>query len=176
MKNGKLTNEEFADMKNHTTLGYETLCKFESLDEEVKIVSLQHHERLDGSGYPKGLKGNEIHLFAKIVAIADVYDALTSERCYRRIMSNYKAYDIIKSDVETKFDKQIFDNLLQSVAIYPNGVIVKLSDGTHGIVKKQNIDNRFRPVIRVIDDRDRQNIKLFDVDLSKNMNVNIVNS
>lgn len=174
LKNGKLTNDEFADMKKHTILGYEALCKFENLSDSVKVISLQHHERLDGSGYPNALKEDDIHLYAKIVAVADVYDALTSERCYRRIMSNYKAYDILKSDAGVKFDMKIFESLLQSIAIYPNGIIVKLSDGTHGIVKRQNPGMRFRPLIRVIDDRDRQNIKLFDLDLSKNMEISIV--
>lgn len=165
LKNGKLTNDEFEDMKEHTVLGYETLCDRSNMSETAKIISLQHHERLDGSGYPKGLRGDEIHPFAKIVAIADVYDALTAERCYRRSMSNYSAYSILKKDAGIKFDAKIFEVFMQNIAIYPNGAIVQLSDGTHGIVKQQNKDLKFRPIVRVIDDRDKQNIQLYDLNL-----------
>lgn len=75
----------------HPSLGYEALEKKHLISDASRLVVLQHHERLDGCGYPDGLKGEEIHPYAQIVAISDVYDALTSERCYRKSLSNYRA-------------------------------------------------------------------------------------
>lgn len=175
LKNGKLTEDEFENMKGHTILGYEALGRIQGLSEDIRRIALEHHERLDGSGYPRAIKGKQIHRYAKIVAVADVFDALTAERCYRHSMSNYKAYMIMKSDVGIKYDTEVFESLIKNIAIYPNGLVVKLSDGTHGIVKKQNKTEQFKPVIRVIDDRDRLNIKLYDLDLSVRDDITIIN-
>lgn len=91
LKSSALTQEEFNHIKLHPSLGYEALEKKHLISDASRLVVLQHHERLDGSGYPDGLKGEEIHPYAQIVAISDVYDALTSERCYRKSLSNYRA-------------------------------------------------------------------------------------
>lgn len=91
LKSSALTQEEFNHIKLHPSLGYEALEKKHLLSDASRLVVLQHHERLDGSGYPDGLKGEEIHPYAQIVAISDVYDALTSERCYQMSLSNYRA-------------------------------------------------------------------------------------
>lgn len=165
LKDGKLSDDEFSNMKEHSLRGYEILQERTSMSEEARNIALQHHERLDGSGYPYGLFGEQISKLARIVAVADVYDALTAERCYRKSMSNFKAYTIIKQDVGRKYDEEVFKKFMLNIAVYPNGVIVHLSDGTHGIVSSQNKGMPFRPVVRVIDDRDKQNIRLYDLNL-----------
>lgn len=173
-KKGKLTDEEFENIKEHPVLGYDVLCKYSDISNNAKIIALQHHERLDGSGYPKGIKSEDITTYSKIVAISDVYDALTAERCYRKSMSNKEAYEIIISDVGSKFDKEIFEMFMMNVAVYPNGTVVNLTNGMHGIVKKQVKNHPLRPLVRVVDDRDKNNIKLFDLDLSESDNINII--
>jgi len=111
LKPGKLTVDEFEIMKTHTTIGGEILDN--STDYPViysgKIIALQHHEKYDGNGYPNGLKGEEIHLYARIIAIADVFDALTSERVYKKAFSVEKAMEIMQEGRATHFDPHLFD-------------------------------------------------------------------
>lgn len=175
-KNGKLTKEEFEHIKLHPGLGYRMIQKNVNLTEDSRKIALQHHERMDGSGYPNGLKSDEIHLFSKIVAVADMFDALTAERCYRKSMSNYNAYKILTNDVSNKkIDSSLLALLLKNVAIYPNGIIVYLSDGTLGIVKSQNPELPFHPIVRVIKNkRNDGQVALYDVDLKKSTNITIV--
>lgn len=176
LKSSALTQEEYNHIKLHPSLGYEALEKKHLLSDASRLVVLQHHERLDGSGYPAGLKGDEIHPYAQIVAISDVYDALTSERCYRKSLSNYRACRILQEDVRSgKLNGAYLDALLSNVAIYPNGIVVYLSDGTHGIVKSQNPGFPYQPVIRVIDDRDLDGkVSVYDLDLATRTDVSIV--
>lgn len=175
-KNTTLTREEYSHVKEHSTFGYTLLKENEALSDEVKLIVLQHHERLDGSGYPAGLAGDAIHPYAQIIAIADMFDALTTERCYRKSMSNYKTYKILTTDAaEGKLNSDMLDHLLAHIAIYPNGIIVNLSNGTHGIVKNQNPGHPFRPIVRIIDDTHGiDNIRLYDLDLAKRQDIEIV--
>lgn len=175
LKAASLTQEEYSHIKEHSSLGYTFLRHNRALSEEAKLIALQHHERLDGSGYPKGLKGDEIHLFARITAVADMFDALTTARCYRKSMSNHKAYDILTEDASKgKLDRKLVSCLFDQVAIYPNGIIVYLSNGTHGIVKQQNLGQPFRPVVRIIDDtRGIENVTLYDLDLAEHKELTI---
>ncbi len=175
LKATSLTPEEYSHIKEHSTFGYALLKNNSSLAEEAKLIALQHHERLDGSGYPAGLKGDHIHLFARITAIADMFDALTTARCYRKSMSNYKAYKILTEDADTgKLDKNLVNLLFHHVAVYPNGIIVYLSDGTHGIVKQQNPGQPFRPIVRIIDDTHGiNNVNLYDLDLAEHPELSI---
>lgn len=177
LKNTELTADEYSHVKEHSALGYALIQSYSTLSEEGKLVILQHHERLDGSGYPEGLKGDEIHPYAQIAAIADMFDALTTERCYRKSLSNYKTYRILKRDANNrKLNADMLDILLEHIAIYPNGIIVNLSDGTHGIVKSQNPGQSFRPIVRVIDDTQGfDNIRLYDLDLSRRLDIEILN-
>jgi len=175
LKASSLTMEEYSHIKEHASFGYALLKQNNQLPEEAKLISLQHHERMDGSGYPNGLKGTQIHPFARIAAVADMFDALTSARCYRRSMSNQKAYHILVEDADSgKLEKNLVNYLFDHVAVYPNGIIVYLSDGTHGIVKHQNPGQPFRPVVRIIDDTQGiNNVKLFDLDLSEHTEISI---
>lgn len=175
-KNGRLTPDEFELVKRHTVSGYEILKANPLLTELSRIISLQHHERLDGSGYPYGLNANEIHPFAKIVAIADMYDALTAERCYRKSLTNYQAYEILVKESTIKLDAHLLGQFLKHIAIYPNGSLVNLSDGTRGIIKNQNSGTPLSPNVMVIDTVNNKDVKLYDVDLSNTFNLTIQNN
>ena len=172
-KPGRLTQEEYEYIKTHTVLGYEALKRNDSLTELSRIIALSHHERLDGSGYPNRLKGDELHEFARIAAIVDIYDALTSERCYHKKKSICEAVSILREEASGKLDPDLFALFVRSLAIYPNGTMVTLSDGTTGVVKSQNPDLPYRPVVRVIRDRLGRSTPLYEVDLSRDRGMRI---
>lgn len=174
-KTSPITSEEFSHIKEHSLLGYTLLRQNPNFTELSRLITLQHHERLDGSGYPYGLKKDDIHAFSKIVAIADMYDALTAERCYRSSLTNYDAYRILMKDSGTKIDSELLSIFLKHIAIYPNGTIVRLSDGTRGIVKSQNYQAPFRPLVRIIDDRFEEPVKLYDLNLMEELSITILN-
>jgi putative two-component system response regulator len=119
-KPGKLTDEEFEDMKKHTSFGKEIVEKVETLAKEsdflkyAKIFAATHHEKWDGTGYPEGLKGHEIPLLGRIMAIADVYDALISVRPYKKAFTHEEAVDIIGKGKETQFDPILVDVFLRT--------------------------------------------------------------
>lgn len=175
-KTDKLTDEEFNYIKQHTVLGYEVLKKCKEITELSRIVSLCHHERMDGSGYPRGIPAGNLHEFARIVAIADVYDALTSDRCYRKKWSNEKAVNYLIECSDTKFDTKLVALFIQQIAVYPNGSTVRLSNNMIGIVKQQNRSVPLRPVIRVIADGHGRKIEPFEVDLLRELSITIVQS
>lgn len=173
-KKGKLSPEEFEHIKTHTLLGYEALKLNYSLTETSRQIVLYHHERLDGSGYPKGLKGDEIPEFAKIVAIADIYDALTAERCYRPSWSNVEAIEQLTRDALTGIDAKLTRSFINNLAIYPNGSIVKLSNGEYGVIKEQNRGLPYNPIVRIIEKKDNVHVPKGEVDLSKVLNLTVV--
>jgi len=119
-KPGKLTDEEFNEMKKHTSFGEQIIEKIEALAREseflnyAKIFAASHHEKWDGSGYPRGLKGNEIPLLGRIMAIADVYDALTSERPYKKPFTHEEAVRIITEGSGTQFDPALVESFVKS--------------------------------------------------------------
>jgi putative nucleotidyltransferase with HDIG domain len=149
-KPGKLTDEEFGIMKTHTTKGYEIL-KENNIREDLAAIALGHHERCDGMGYPKGLLGKNVPQSAKMAAIADVYDALTSDRVYRKAVGLYKAMSIILSGSGKQFDPKLVGAFQRVVGIYPIGSSVQLNDGCTARVIQQN-DGVVRPVIQLLRD------------------------
>lgn len=111
-KPGRLTYEEMEEMKRHPALGFRILSETRQLTEESKIIVLQHHERQDGLGYPKGLRGEQIHPYAKICAIADVFDALTSNRSYRQGSRPFEALKIMKAQMISHFQEDLFEKFV----------------------------------------------------------------
>jgi len=111
----KLTEEEFEQVRKHTVLGFEVLRKHRDLDIRSAHVAYQHHERLDGKGYPRGLSGNEIHRFARIVSVADVYDAVTSPRPYRDALPAHRAVQIIAEERGKAFDPAVVGAFLRRI-------------------------------------------------------------
>ncbi len=110
LKPGKLTDEEYNEMKNHSEIGYNMLKDSKNaILQAGAIISLEHHEKFNGTGYPKGLKGEEIHVFARITAIADVFDAISSVRCYKDAWSIEESFDLLKSEKGRHFDPVVVD-------------------------------------------------------------------
>lgn len=175
-KAGKLNEDEFEHVKQHTTLGYEMLKKCVNLTELSRIISLYHHERMDGKGYPTGTPAASLHEFARIVAIADVYDALVSDRCYRRKWSSNQAVNYLVEHAETQFDLKLVSVLIKQIAIYPNGSMVRLSDHTTGIVKEQNKNFPLRPIVRVVADGYEREVTPYEIDLMKELSITIIES
>ncbi|NLP35446.1 MAG: HD-GYP domain-containing protein [Clostridiales bacterium] len=149
-KPGKLTKDEFEIIKSHPVFGYNMIKDKIEFSSVTKIGVLQHHERCDGSGYPRGLKKDEISLYGKIIAIADTYDALTSDRSYRAAYSPFEAYEYLMGDRDSQYDISIINVFARCIAVYPVGSCVKLSDGTEAIVIKNIEDCALRPVVRNI--------------------------
>lgn len=173
-KVGKLTTEEYNIIKKHPTDGFELLRK----QPEVSLLSahcaFQHHEKLDGSGYPRGLTSDEIHPYAKIMAICDVFDALTSQRSYRDAMLPHTAMEIIFAGAHTHFDDDLIQVFQQTVATYPEGVTVVLNSGETGIVIEYQFHAPSRPIVRITKDPLGNNVeKPYDIDLSKELTLMI---
>jgi len=145
-KKGKLTDEEYEMVQKHVEFGYDILSKSPEIQQETLDAVLYHHENIDGSGYPKGLKSSEIPLSAKLCAVCDVYDALLSNRHYRKKLSRYDATKILIANVNTKFDKYIIKNFIKIVGHYPNGTNVILNNGYFGVVEKED---GFEPIVRL---------------------------
>ena len=149
-KKGKLDDREFQLIKEHPEKGYEYLKDIYEISSLSRAIVIQHHEKVDGSGYPRGLKNNEIHSYAKLVAIADVYDALTSDRPYRRGLSPNEALEYIMGAVDKEFDYTIVKAFMRKIVPYPVGALVKLSNGCIAAVVENNHYLPMRPVVRVI--------------------------
>lgn len=152
-KPGRLTDEEYEFMKRHAMLGYEMLLSCIELSSVTRVAVLEHHERCDGSGYPRGLKGNEITLFGKIVAVADTYDAMTTDRAYRNAFLPSEAVEYLMGSANRYYDLEVISNFMKCIAVYPVGTCVELSDGTKGIVMENYPDCILRPVVRNIENK-----------------------
>jgi len=148
-KKTPLTEEEFREIKQHASYGFDILRKNNDLSLLSSHVAFQHHEKFDGSGYPRGLKGSEIHEYGKLAAVADVYEALTSKRVYRRAIDPNEAYEYIISQSNSHFDPRILEIFKKHIAVYPSGTGILLSNGQRGNVVKQNSAYANRPFVRV---------------------------
>lgn len=161
-----LTASEFDEVKKHTLWGFNIAKELKYVNEEIADVILNHHERVDGLGYPYGRKKKDISLYAKIVSVADVFDAITSDRVYRDRIDPYSAVEFIISDTEKSFDEEVVRIFLKIVGYYPIGLNVVLNNGIHGIIMKKNFK---KPTLKVLFDEDRKPVDgYYEVDLYKN--------
>ncbi|WP_336787800.1 HD-GYP domain-containing protein [Paenibacillus sp. MMO-177] len=144
-----LTAEENEEMKRHTVIGYQLLKNIASLNEGVKLTALQHHERIDGSGYPLAIDSSKIHPYAKIVAIADIYHAMTLNRFYRKAASPYFVLEQIQSDSFGKLEPAYVRVFVEKVTQFHNGNIVKLSDDRVGEIVFSDAIHPTRPWVSV---------------------------
>lgn len=172
-KKGKLTDDEFDMIKKHSEYGFEILRSQSSIPLLAAHCAFQHHEKIDGTGYPRKLKGDEIHQYAKIMAIADVFDALTSNRSYRKAMLPHEAMEVIFAGANTHFDATLIQTFQKSVATYPVGVTVKLNTGETAVVVNYMFNAPGRPVVRVIKNPIGEDITPYEIDLSQSLNVMI---
>jgi len=174
-KPDKLTFDEFEQIKKHSVYGFDILKSNNDIAMSSAYIALGHHERVDGSGYPMKLKGDNIHQSARIVAIADVYDALTSERVYRTRQKPHEVVDYIVSLSGKQFDEELVNAFVRCIAHYPIGSGVVLSSNERGIVTRFNKSIPNRPVVRVvIDENGEMLVKHKELDLSENNSLYIV--
>ncbi|WP_079710919.1 HD-GYP domain-containing protein [Paraliobacillus ryukyuensis] len=171
-KTGKLTDAEFDIMKSHTETGFNFLRQSTSFPLLIAHCAYQHHERLDGSGYPRGISLEEIHPFGKILAIADVFDAVTSNRVYRDAMLPQEGLEVLYAGSGKLFDRELVRTFKNAIAIYPNGATIRLSDNRIAIVVKQNNQLHERPIVRVIKENE-QDVQPYDIDLSKQFDLTV---
>ena len=157
-KKEPLTPEEFALIRTHPEKGYEKVKDDPVISNTVKSAILSHHENEDGSGYPRHLKSDEIHRFAKIIHVCDVYDALVSNRVYRRAMNPADAMEYLMSNCWVMFDVNYVREIMNCVCPYPTGVTVELSDGTRAIVVQQNSVSHVRPEVVCLESKERINL------------------
>jgi len=149
-KPGKLTFEEFEVMKTHPVEGHRMLVEQGGLPAEVLEVVKHHHERRNGKGYPSQLDGDLISNMTRIVAIVDVYDAITSDRCYHDAISPYEALKNMYEWVNEDFDKDLIENFIKCLGIYPIGSVVELNLGHVGIVVSASEKSKLRPIVMLI--------------------------
>ncbi len=167
-KPSSLTKNEFEQIKKHTVFGYEILNNIKNLSSDSKIIALSHHERYDGDGYPHNAKGDSIHEFARIVSIADVYDALTNNRVYRSKISVDKALDYITSVSGEQFDGKIVDKFISNIARYPVGQGIILNTGFRGYVVLNKKNHISRPTVRILYNNLGERLKVpYIIDLSE---------
>lgn len=152
-KPARLTSEEYEEVKKHPQYGLERLRAKEKGGDDIAAVIknavYSHHENWDGSGYPRGLRGEKIHLFARIIHVADVYDALTTKRAYKKDLNPADTLEYLMANTGIMFDKDIVSTFLQYVAPYPIGCTVLLSDGQQGVISENNRINLPRPKVKL---------------------------
>ena len=190
-KPGKLTAEEYEQVKQHTTYGYELLKDIENIGESSKHIPYQHHERQDGKGYPRGLRGNnkindydvgyteqdKFIMIAEIAAIADFYDACITDRPYRKGLPPDFVYGLIKDGSGTQFNRELVDCFLGVMPKYPVGSEVRIKNGAYkdftGVVLSLNILQLSRPKVKLLCDAKKNKITHFEFDLSSNSSIDM---
>ncbi len=165
-KPGKLTNEEFTEMKRHAEYSAAILKDSRTLPEAACDIALHHHERYDGNGYPHGLKGDEITFGSQLAAIADVYDALTSDRCYKKGIDRVEGLRKLYEWSEFHFNKDLTYKFIRCIGVYPIGTCVQLASGRIGVVVGST-ENVTQPIVRIFyDNRKKLPMPAHDLDLS----------
>ncbi|MFD2671429.1 HD-GYP domain-containing protein [Marinicrinis sediminis] len=174
-KPGPLTAQEMSAMRKHTEFGFQILKDIPNISLLSAHCALQHHERMDGSGYPRGIQGNEIHEYAQWIGLIDAYDAMTNHRAYREAMLPHQVLEILYTGAGSRYDIKKLEHFRDRIAVYPIGVTVQLNTGEKGVVVDLNAKVLHRPVIRILQDADGQSMEQpYELDLSKKLNLTIV--
>lgn len=166
-KPGKLSDEELQVMRQHPELGTDILGSSHGISDEALAVAHDHHERLNGSGYPRNLSDNEISHFAKIVSITDSFDAITSNRVYGRGRTNVEAFQILQASSGNLFQSELVSKFIHAIGIYTPGTTVQLRDGNYAVIMKSNPDHPWRPIIMVLRNAELEPIKPRYLDLTQ---------
>ncbi len=167
-KPGRLTEDEFAVMRSHVVHSRDTLAVVPGLPAAALAVAAEHHERVDGSGYPDGKAGDAITLYGRMSAIVDVYDAITSDRVYHKGMEPHEALRKLLEWSSHHFEPQLVRQFIRCVGIYPVGALVLLQSGRLGVVVETGRKELPQPVVRVVmDAKQRRYLTVEDVDLAR---------
>lgn len=166
-KQGILTQEEFEVIKKHTILGYELVNHINGIDQDIKMAVLLHHERMDGSGYPYHYKPEhkDFNLFSKIVAIADVYDAMTSDRVYKKKSTPFEVFEMFQTVGMSMFDTKIMKLFMDKLSVYLVGSEVQLSNGELGKIVYIPLHSVTSPIIQTSTEY---------IDLARNRDITIL--
>jgi len=171
---GDLNQQEMDVVKKHPITGFNILRKYHELSTTATHIAYQHHERVDGSGYPRGLRDKEIVEYAKITAVVDTFDAVISDHPYRKAYSTTDGLTVLKGLQNTYFDPEIVDAFISNIAFYPIGSLIRLNDGRIAVVTAANRFNMTRPVIEIMTDEHKNPLKTnLTVDLQENSKVKI---
>lgn len=162
-KKGEITEEERELLRTHPQLGYNMLKESANLSPISRQIVLLHHEKLNGVGYPLGLKNQDIPVHVRVVTMCDIFNAITSNRSYKNRLNADMALEILRVETVYELDREIYHHLLKVANIYPAGTLVELSDGRLAIVVKENHEAQTRPVLQIIKNNQRdESINLMD--------------
>ncbi len=164
-----LTDKEYEIVKKHVGYSSGILEVTPGITDVSLITVQQHHERMDGSGYPNGLEGEEIGELGQAMAIVDVYDALTTKRCYKKKIPPTEALKIIYERSGTQFGREMVEKFIRCIGVFPVGSLVRLESGLLGIIVKHNAESLLKPVIRVVYNTRTESVVAipYDIDFSK---------
>lgn len=166
-KEGALTEQEFELMKSHSARGYKILKEKSDITPLAAEVAHSHHERLNGRGYPRQLKADDIAYFTRIVAIADAYDAITSTRVYSPAKTALEGLQILTAAKKSHFDPELVDHFIEAIGIYPAGSVAELSTGEAAIVLATPREHQRTPLVLVVRDHNKQPCEERKLDLSQ---------
>lgn len=166
-KEGQLDDKEFSVMKSHTIQGKKILMRETGIPPLASEAALSHHERIDGKGYPQGIKGDQIPYFVRIIAIADAYDAMTSGRVYSDAKPAAEALKLLLQAKDSQVDAAILANFVECVGVYPIGSICELNTGELGLILPSSCDNKLFPRVLVLLGNNKQPCEQRVLDLKK---------
>jgi HD-GYP domain-containing protein (c-di-GMP phosphodiesterase class II) len=155
-KQGKLSDAEYDLLRQHVDYGMDLVKSYPGIGREVLDMVSSHHERMDGSGYPAGLSGSDIPVYGRIAGLVDCYDAMTSKRPYAKAVSPYQAICDLNAMAGVHFQKELVEQFVQALGMFPTGSLVELNSGEVGIVIAQNRVRRLRPKVMLVMDADKQ--------------------
>ncbi|MFH1571624.1 MAG: HD-GYP domain-containing protein [Gemmatimonadota bacterium] len=149
-KPGRFEPHELQEMRKHAVYSADIMREDGNFSDDQIAIASQHHEMLDGSGYPYGLKGEEIHAYARMTAVADVYDALTAKRVYKPAMPMHQALMRLHKNRDTEFDAHFVDLFVRTLGVYPVGSLVELNTHEMAVVYEPNPDNSHKPTVGIL--------------------------
>ena len=166
-KPAELEGEELQIMRSHASLGYELLQSSPGMFAGAIDVAHSHHERLDGKGYPRKVSGKKISSYCRMVTIADIYDAITSDRVYKTGKTHLEATNIMSNAAGNMLDPVLVVKFIESLGIYPPGCLVKLNSGAIAIVVEINLLKRLKPKIIILQDEEKNKVPEKVIDLTE---------
>lgn len=165
-KPAKLSEDEFAVIKSHCLIGRDILTKDENMPEVVIEAAFGHHERMDGSGYPRGVRANSLNLYTRMISIVDTYDAITTNRCYDNSRPAAEAIKILFNCRDTQFEPVLVEKFIECLGIYPTGSLVELKSGEGAVVIDSNKNSRLNPKVSIVLDEEKHSRSPLIIDTS----------